>query len=261
MFLAVVIWITALLVAASFAVKRWWFPAPINAHGATFDSIFSVNLIVMGAIFFIAQALLAWLIWKHRDRGQKALHTEGSTRLELVWTSLTLVLFLGAGFASTGLWYDVHLSALSDADLKVEVAAKQFAWSFRYPGADGKFGKTDVKLVNDASGNPFGIIDNDPDGKDDIVGSALRVPVGRPVRLLLQSRDVIHNFFVRELRIKQDLVPGMIIPFRIQADKPGEYEIACSELCGLGHHQMRSVMVVVTQEDFDTWLRQQAAQR
>lgn len=261
MFLAVVIWITALLVAASFAIKRWWFPAPINAHAATFDSIFSVNLIVMGAIFFVAQVLLAWLIWKHRDRGQKAQHSEGSTRLELVWTSLTLVLFLGAGFASTGLWYDAHLSALSDADFRVEVASKQFAWSFRYPGADGKFGKTDVKLVNDASGNPFGIVENDPAGKDDIVGSALRIPAGRPVRLLLQSRDVIHNFFVRELRIKQDLVPGMVIPFRIQADKPGEYEIACSELCGLGHHQMRSVMIVLSQEDFDSWLRQQAAQR
>lgn len=261
MFLSVVIWVVALLVAASFAVKRWWFPAPINAHAAAFDSIFSVNLIVMGVIFLAAQVLLGWLIFKHRDRGQKAQHTEGSTRLEVVWTSLTLLLFLGAGFASTGLWYEVHLSALGDAGLKVEVAAKQFAWSFRYPGPDGKFGKTDVKLVNDASGNPFGIVESDPAGKDDIVGSALRVPAGKHVQLLLQSRDVIHNFFVRELRIKQDAVPGMVIPFRIRADKTGEYEIACSELCGLGHHQMRSVMVVVSPEDFDNWLRQQAAQR
>ena len=171
------------------------------------------------------------------------------------------MLFLGAGLASTGLWYEVHLSALGDASMKVEVAAKQFAWSFRYPGPDGKFGKTDVKLVNDASGNPFGIVENDPAGKDDVVTSALRVPAGKHVQLLLQSRDVIHNFFVRELRIKQDLVPGMVIPFRIRADKPGEYEIACSELCGLGHHQMRSVLVVVPEEDFDTWLRQQPAQR
>lgn len=261
MFLAVMIWITAVLVAASFAIKRWWFPAAINAHAAQFDSIFSVNLVAMGVIFFVAQALLGWLIWKHRDRGQKAQHTEGSTRLEIVWTGLTLVLFLGAGLASTGIWYDAHLSALSDAELKIEVAAKQFAWSFRYAGADGKFGKTDVKLVNDASGNPFGIVESDAAGKDDIVSSALRIPAGRPVRLMLQSRDVIHNFFVRELRIKQDLVPGMTIPFRILADKPGEYEIACSELCGLGHHQMRSVLVVVSQEDYDAWLRQQAAQR
>ncbi len=261
MLLAAVIWITAVLVAASFAIKRWWFPAPINAHGVTFDSIFSVNLVVMGVIFFVAQALLGWLIWKHRDRGQRAQHSEGSTRLEIVWTTVTLLLFLGAGFASTGLLYDVHLSALGNAEMKIEVAAKQFAWSFRYPGADGKFGKTDVKLVNDASGNPFGIVENDPAGKDDIVSSALRIPAGRHVQLLLHSRDVIHNFFVRELRIKQDLVPGMQIPFRIQADKPGEYEIACSELCGLGHHQMRSVLVVVSQENFESWLRQQAAQR
>ncbi|MBL8218961.1 MAG: hypothetical protein JNL62_07020, partial [Bryobacterales bacterium] len=208
MFLAVVIWITALLVAASFAIRRWWFPAPISAHAATFDSIFSVNLIVMGAIFFVAQVLLAWLIWKHRDRGQKAQHSEGSTRLELVWTSLTLVLFLGAGFASTGLWYDAHLSALSDADLRIEVASKQFAWSFRYPGADGKFGKTDVKLVNDASGNPFGIVENDTAGKDDIVGSALRIPAGRPVRLLLQSLLLGVGAY---LAIAQEISPGSMI--------------------------------------------------
>lgn len=261
MFFAVLVWITAILVAASFAIKRWWFPAAINEHASAFDSIFSVNLVVMGVIFFAAQALLGWLIWKHRDRGQKAKHSEGSTRLEIVWTSLTLLLFLGAGFASTGLWYDLHISALSNADLKIEVAAKQFAWSFRYPGPDGKFGKTDVNLVNDATGNPFGIVESDPAGKDDVVSSALRVPAGRPVQLLLHSRDVIHNFFVRELRIKQDLVPGMEIPFRIRADKPGEYEIACSELCGLGHHQMRSVLIVVPQDSFDSWLRQQAAQR
>ncbi|MBL8174373.1 MAG: cytochrome c oxidase subunit II [Bryobacterales bacterium] len=261
MLLPLVIWATAVLVAASFAIKRWWFPAPINAHAASFDSIFSVNLLIMGVIFFVAQALLGWLIWKHRDRGQQARHSEGSTRLEILWTSITLLLFVGAGLASTGLWYEVHLSALADAGLKIEVAAKQFAWSFRYPGPDGKFGKTDIKLVNDAAGNPFGIVENDPAGKDDIVSSALRVPAGRHVQLLLQSRDVIHNFFVRELRIKQDLVPGMTIPFRIRADKPGEYEIACSELCGLGHHQMRSVLVVVSQQDYDTWLRRQAAQR
>ena len=261
MLFAVLLWITAVAVAASFAVKRWWFPAPINSHGAAFDSVFSVNLIVLGVIFLAAQGLLGWLIWRHRDRGQSARHSEGSARMEVVWTSLTLLLFLGVGVASTGLWYDVHMSALADADLKIEVAAKQFAWSFRYPGPDGKFGRTDVKLVNDAVGNPFGIVETDSDGKDDIVSSALHVPAGRPVRLQLQSRDVIHNFFVRELRIKQDLVPGMRIPFRILADRPGEYEIACSELCGLGHHQMRSILVVEIPERFEEWLRQQAAQR
>ena len=95
---------------------------------------------------------------------------------------------------------------------------KQFAWSFRYPGPDGKFGRTDLKLINDAAGNPFGLDEKDPAGKDDIVSASLKVPAGKPIKLIMHSRDVIHNFFVRELRMKQDIVPGMEIPLHFQAD-------------------------------------------
>ena len=102
--------------------------------------------------------------------------------------------------------------------MPIEVLAKQFAWSFRYPGPDGKFGHTDLKLINDADGNPFGLDDKDPAGKDDIVSASLKVPVGKPIKLIMHSRDVIHNFFVRELRMKQDIVPGMEIPLHFQAD-------------------------------------------
>ncbi|HUQ90666.1 MAG TPA: cytochrome c oxidase subunit II [Bryobacteraceae bacterium] len=257
MFFAALIWLTALLVAASFAVKRWWFPAAINAHAVAFDSYFSMNLILMGGIFLGAQAALGWFIWRYRDRGQKVLHHEGSNRLEIFWTSVTLILFVSAAIASAGLWSDVHLNLLSSAAMRVELSGKQFAWNVRYPGPDGKFGRTDIRLMNDASGNPFGIDPKDAAGKDDIVSSALRIPAATPVTLLLHTHDVIHNFFVRELRIKQDLVPGMEIPLKIQADKPGEYEVACSELCGLGHHQMRSVMIVMPPSEFEAWLRQQ----
>ena len=130
--------------------------------------------------------------------------------------------------------------------MKIEVMAKQFAWSFRYPGPDGKFGRTDLKLINDAGGNPFGIDDKDPAGKDDIVSASLKVPAGKPIQLIMRSRDVIHNFFVRELRLKQDIVPGMEIPFHFQADVIGVYEVPCSELCGLGHHQMRTTLEVMS---------------
>ena len=111
-----------------------------------------------------------------------------------------------------------------------------------------------------AAGNPFGIDPEDPASKDDITSSALRVPAGRPVALVLQARDVIHNFFVRELRLKQDVVPGMAIPLTFQADRTGTYEVACSELCGLGHHQMRSTMQVMSPEAFEEWLAEQPTQ-
>ena len=166
--------------------------------------------------------------------------------------AVTAVIFIGLAIAGQGIWAGVHLRSDASA-LKVEVLAKQFAWSYRYAGPDGVFSRTDVKAIDDAGGNPFGVV-----GGDDIVAPILRVPAGRPVELLLKSRDVIHNFFVRELRIKQDVVPGMTIPLRFTADKPGTYEVPCSELCGLGHHQMRGTLVVMPPDEFDAWLREGA---
>lgn len=260
MFLAVLIWVVALLVAAAFAIRRWWFPVAINAHAQAFDSYFTVNLLIIGVAFVAVQLALGWAILRYRSKGGRAHYSEGNHKLEIFWTSVTLVLFLGGAIASARMWSTIHLDT-TPAAFRVEVAAKQFAWSFRYAGPDGKFGRTEAKLVNDASGNPFGIDEKDPGGKDDVTGSTLRIPAGVTIELLLRSRDVIHNFFVRELRIKQDVVPGMDIPFRIRADRPGEYEVACSELCGLGHHQMRSVLIVMPPEEFRQWLLQQAKER
>jgi cytochrome c oxidase subunit II len=156
------------------------------------------------------------------------------------------------------IWAGVHFEDAPPNAIPIEVMAKQFAWNFRYAGPDGKFGHTELKLVNDAGGNPFGIDDKDPAGKDDVTSASLKIPVGTPIRLILHSRDVIHNFFVPELRVKQDIVPGMEIPLHFQADKIGVYEVPCSELCGLGHFQMRTTMQVLSQADFDKWKQDQA---
>jgi cytochrome c oxidase subunit 2 len=139
----------------------------------------------------------------------------------------------------------------------VEVYAHQFAWNFRYPGPDGVFGRVGTEFIADAGGNPVGIDPSNANGKDDIVASTLRIPAGRDVRLLLHSRDVIHDLFVRELRTKQDIVPGMVILLDIHADRPGQYEVACAELCGLGHNQMHSILIVMPASEYDRWkLRQ-----
>jgi cytochrome c oxidase subunit 2 len=214
---------------------------------------------VTGVIFILAQAGLGYAIFRFRDRGQPASTSHGNNRLEVLWTSATAVLFVGAVLLSTQLWAGVHLAPEPADPLRVEVNGKQFAWNFRYPGPDGKFGRTDFKLINDTAGNPLGLDDSDPDAKDDIVSPTIKVPAGRPVLLRLRSNDVIHNFFVRELRIKQDLVPGMEIPLRFQADQTGSYEVPCSELCGLGHQQMRTVLDVLTPAEFEKWLREQQA--
>jgi cytochrome c oxidase subunit 2 len=260
MLLALIVWVFTIVIVFIFAAKYWWFPPAINEHGANYDLHFLSTLLVTGIIFFAAQIALGWVIVRYRDRGQKAVYSHGNNKLEVLWTSAAAVLFIGAVLASTQIFAEVHLAPPPENPMRVEVLAKQFAWSFRYPGPDGKFGRTELKLMNDAAGNPFGLDDTDPATRDDIVTSAVRVPVNTPVRLILISSDVIHNFFVRELRLKQDVVPGMDIPLHFQADRVGTYEVPCSELCGLGHHQMRTTLEVMSAADFEKWEQEQLEQ-
>jgi len=233
MLLAPVVWVLTVVICYFFIAQTWWFPPPISQHGLDYDSQFMRTLVVVGIIFFLAQFALGYVIVKFKDDGRRAQYSHGNNKLEAIWTSAAAVLFIGLVLMGAKIWAGVHFEEAPANAMIVEVMAKQFAWSFRYPGPDGKFGKTDLKLINDAAGNPMGIDEKDPAGKDDIVSASLRVPVGKPINLRMQSRDVIHNFFVRELRMKQDIVPGMEIPFHFQADKVGIYEVPCSELCGL----------------------------
>lgn len=258
MLLAPIVWILTVVICYFFVVQRWWFPPPISEHAIVYDAQFMRTLIVVGIIFFLAQFALGYAIVKFRDDGGRAGYSHGNNKLEALWTSAAAILFIGLVLMGANIWAKVHFEGAPANAMEVEVVAKQFAWNFRYPGPDGKFGRTELKFINDAGGNPIGIDEKDPAGKDDIVSASLKVPAGKPVKLLLRSRDVIHNFFVRELRLKQDLVPGMDIPFHFQADKVGIYEVPCSELCGLGHFQMRTTLQVMSEAEFDQWKQQQA---
>ena len=240
-------------------MNGWWFPAAISRHAAGYDVQFTRTLIVAAIIFFAAQGSLIAIVWRFRSgaRTRSGDRKASNSRLELVWTAATAFLFLGLLLMGGHVWASVQFSAAPPDSEVIEVLAKQFAWNFRYAGPDGRFGRTDIHLINDADNNPFGLDERDPYAKDDIMSATLRVPVGRPVKLTLTSRDVIHSFFVRELRIKQDLVPGMQIPLHFQADVVGTYEVPCSELCGLGHSQMRTTVIVMPAGDYDRWKRGQ----
>jgi cytochrome c oxidase subunit 2 len=261
MLLALVVWILTVAIVVGFAGKFWWFPPPINQHGIAYDHQFTATLVVTGIIFFVAQMALGWAIFRFRARGQRVEYSHGNNKLEVLWTSAAAILFVGLVLMGSSIWAGVHFEKAPADALVIQVLAKQFAWSFRYAGPDGIFGRTDIKMINDANGNPFGLDEKDPASKDDIVNATLKVPVGKPILLILKSRDVIHNFFVRELRMKQDLVPGMEIPFHFTADTIGTYEVPCSELCGLGHSQMRTTMEVMTEENFEKWKKDQLAQK
>jgi cytochrome c oxidase subunit 2 len=139
----------------------------------------------------------------------------------------------------------------------------QFAWYFRYPGNDGTFGKTSVKLMDPSAGGEaaVGLDTSDPAAKDDVVTGTMYLPVDREVDLSLRAVDVIHNFFVPSLRFKQDAVPGLNIHMHLKPTQIGDYEVACAELCGLGHYKMHGMVKVVSQEDFDKWLAAREAEK
>jgi len=262
--IAVVVALITVISVAIVVLKVWWMPLDISTHGPAIDHQMNLTLIVTGIIFILAQLGLAWFVWKYRDRGdgRKAIYSHGHGMLEATWTTMAAILFIGLNLMGYRMWAEMYFRGAPPDALRVQVLGQQFAWYFRYPGPDGQFGPTHVEKVNDASGNFYGIDrERDPGSKDDIVTATLAVPVNRPVELVLLAKDVTHDFYVRELRIQQDMVPGMQIPVHFTATKTGRFEIACNQLCGLGHYKMRAFLEVMSEEDFQKWLQNMAAQQ
>jgi len=242
-----------------FWAKIWWFPPAITDFGHEIDAQFARTFLITGVVFVAAQFGLALAIFKFRDRGQKATYFEGNNTMEIVWTLATVVLFVGLGLYARNAWAEVHFMGAAPGALQIEVTGQQFVWNFRYAGPDGKFGREKPELVSASTGNPVGLDPTDPTSKDDIVSPVIVVPAGKEVELIIRSQDVTHSFYVRELRLKQDAVPGMEIHMHFTATEPGDYELACAELCGLGHYRMHSMLTVMPPADFDKWMKDQEA--
>ena len=259
--LMVFFFLFTLITVYLFLRKEWWPPDPITSFGREVDRQFVRTFVITGIVFVLSQLALGWVVFRYRDTGGRAQYSHGNQTMEVLWTLATLVLFVGLGVYAQKAWAEVHFQGAAPGALQIEVQGQQFKWYFRYPGPDGKFSRTDARYVKDETGNFFGIDPNDPAGKDDIVTPVIAVPVNREVELILRSKDVTHSFFVRELRLKQDAVPGMLIRIHFIPTEvsPKPYEIACAELCGLGHHQMRSFLQVMSEADYQKWLREQAA--
>jgi len=170
----------------------------------------------------------------------------------VLWTVITAVVFISLGVMGQSVWASLRLHDAPAGSYSVEVVAQQFQWNFHYAGKDNKFGRTDPRLIDDGALNFVGLDSSDPSAADDAVTSALAIPVNRPVELRLRSKDVIHNFWVPQLRFKQDLVPGMEIKVHFTANKVGKYELACAELCGQLHFKMKSYMLVLPEEEIQT---------
>ncbi len=262
--LLVVIWLITVASSYFFIAKTWWMPAVASVGGVPIDLQFHRTFVAMGIVFIAAQVGLGLFVWRYRDRpGRRVTYSHGSTRLEVLWTTLTAVLFFGLALYGSKIWAAERFEPAHPGATQVEVTGMQFAWYFRYPGADGKYGRTKPELEDASSGGEaaLGIDSADPAAKDDVVTGTLVLPVNREVDLTLRSEDVIHSFYVPAMRFKQDAVPGLMIHMHFTPDKIGDYEIACAELCGLGHYKMHGMLKVVSQKDFDTWMAQREAEK
>ncbi|MGA2424511.1 MAG: hypothetical protein ABSG07_10940 [Terriglobales bacterium] len=262
-FFAATIIVIAILSAIPILRHTWDAPEDISTHGALIDEQMSETMAEAGISFLAAQFVLAFFIWKFSGRGPEAkIQTFPGGAKGLVIAALLVVGIevMALGIFGVKAWANVYLTAPSADAMPIQVQAGQFAFYFRYPGPDGTFGPIHPELVNEGSQNFFGLDpEHDVDARDDIVTAEMAIPVNKEIHLLMHSKDVGHSFFVRELRVQQDFVPGLDVSLHFTATKVGKYEIVCTQLCGLGHYNMKAYLYVYSQEDYDNWLKKEQA--
>jgi cytochrome c oxidase subunit 2 len=262
---AIVVVIIALGSAYPIITHMYAPPEDISTHGHAIDEQLSDTMAEAGFAFLSSQLLLAFLVWKFTGRkaGAKLTNFPGGAKLMVAAAFIlvgTEILALGA--LGQKAWATVYFTPPKPDAMQIQAQAGQFAFYFRYPGPDGKFGAIHPDKIDEANQNFFGLDPaNDVESRDDIVSGELVIPVNRETQLLMHAKDVNHSFYVRELRIHQDFVPGLDLSVHFTATKIGKYEIVCSQLCGLGHYNMKAYLNVLSQEDFEKWMKQKISEQ
>lgn len=242
-----------------------------SIEGESLDQMFMITTAVTGVVFVLTQILLFWFSYKYQESdNRKAFYYPHNNKLELLWTTVPAIFLTVLVVFGLKYWFKITADAPKDA-IVVEVTGHQFAWEFRYPGADKMLGKKDYKLTT--SKNNLGVDFNDPASKDDIhVNTTMHIPVGVPVKMVIHSQDVIHDVGLPHFRLKMDAVPGVpttqwFTPkftteeMKKKTNNPNfVYEIACDQLCGANHFAMRGVIIVETMEEYKKWLAEQKSE-
>jgi len=208
-----------------------WLPEDVSTYGHEIDSLFYLIYYITAVAFILVTVLMIVFLIKYREQpGRRAVYSHGNTTLEIIWTVIPAAILIVLSFMSVNTWAKIKRNPPA-TDFEIKVTAKQFNWDVSYPGADGKLGtEDDIKFDND-----------------------VHVPVNKIVRVHLASNDVIHSFFIPNMRFKQDAVPGRTILAWFEATKPGKYELPCAELCGFGHSGMKGWLHVHSVEDYKKW--------
>ncbi len=233
-----------------------WQATEAASNWGSIDTALLITVVVTG-IFFVAIGLFtAVAVWRfHQGNGKRAAYEPENKKLEwwlIVITSVGIMGMLAPGLVV----YEDYVHVPEEAT-EIEVFGQQWQWSYRFPGEDGALGTSDIKWVS--AQNPLGVNPEDPQGQDDIivVSNEIHLPIGRPVKVLLRSKDVLHDFYIPQIRSKMDMVPGLVSYFWFTPTKTGRFEVLCAEFCGVGHYNMRGMMVVDDAPEFNQWLAKQ----
>jgi cytochrome c oxidase subunit 2 len=243
-----------------------------SVQGEGVDALIKWTFIITMAVFIPTQILLFWFAYKYQEKeGKSAFFFPHNNKLEIIWTAIpTLVLTVLVGFGIRH-WLIITSEAPEDANV-VEITGAQFKWIVRYPGPDNQLGRKNFKLINETESNPVGQDWTDPLNQDDFTSSNLHVVVGKPVKLIINSRDVVHNVGMAHMRLKMDAVPGIPTTLWFTPKETTEevrkrtgnpdfvYEISCDQMCGVGHYSMKAIITVQTQEEYDKWCADQVSQ-
>lgn len=246
------------------------FDSAASNHGVDVDNMLKITFIITGIVFVITQVALFWFSFKYQESdNRKPFYYPHNNKLEVIWTAIpAIVLTVMVGF---GLYYWFRITGEAPKDaMVVEVTGSQFKWEFRYPGKDKILGKKYFKAINEGANNPLGQLWDDPANHDDLyVNDEMHLVVNRPVKLVINAKDVIHDVGLTHFRLKMDAVPGTpttmwFTPTITTADmkkKSGDpdfvYELSCDQMCGQGHFKMRGTIIVESQEEYDAWIAKQ----
>ena len=261
---AAAVTVIALISAALFVTHTWWLPADVSVLGQAIDGQINETMVFTGVLFVAAQLALAMFVWQSSSGGAARaikVFPGGATFMVVFAIAIVSVELLSLVFVGTKVWAKIFLDPAPANAVHIDVQAGQFAFYFRYAGPDGKFGVPHPDKIDEGNDNFFGLDpQNDTAARDDIVSASLVVPVNQPVLLTMHSKDVGHSLYIPELRLQQDFVPGLVIPVHFTATKITKMEVVCTQLCGLGHYNMRAYVQVVSPTEYSQWLKDNASE-
>jgi cytochrome c oxidase subunit II len=247
--------ILIVIIAVVFQIVTPWWSTPVASNWSNIDDILIITGLITGAVFIAVNLFIALAIFRFRHKEGRRAHYQPENK-KLEWSLIGATTVGIIAMLAPGLFVYSDFVNVPDDAKSFEVVAQQWQWSFRFPGDDGQLGTVDTRYIS--TSNPFGINPDDEAGQDDrlVMSNEVHLPLHKPVKVLLRSKDVLHDFYVPHFRVKMDMIPGQVSYLWFSPTRPGKFEVLCAEYCGLGHYNMRGYVIVEEEADYAKWLQQ-----